>query len=552
MNNQTEEQTGKYNLIIATLLVGCIVVIGGVALVVSNFNNIAGWLGQRATTNVEKIGQTFYLKSLDDPDKDKDGLEDEIIEAQVYKTDPKKTDTDGNGMSDGGDIYTAYRNAFTTNNEASIKEYESNFASVRNEQTFKVGSLEEIFNLRGMETYSIYVGLPYNAKEKVKTALEFRLKGDYQKSLEILNTELLASPDSSMLKYHLGLTYHGMKEYDKALSIYESLVNDPIVKSPQLYSDLAAANYGLGKGDKFVEYLELSVKNFPEELTQYLKLADYYKETNQLDKEEVVLNQGLKIEPRYAAFYNALAILAYSRGDMGKELDLYKTATSYDFRDASAHFNLSVLFDQYKNDLNSALVEIRIAMSLDQNNPKYMSRASVIYAALGKKDKAKELEDQVLKLGVVSADVFNELGLKYDNQGDSKQAEIYYRKAIQADPKFPNAYNNLGTVLAVTKRESEAIINYKKAIELDQNYANAYNNLGTLYKDLGNYTEAVVTLQKAIKLNPSLPNPYMNLGEAYRRMQDYHNAVINFKKAVSLGVTEASVLENIRILEKLP
>lgn len=233
---------------------------------------------------------------------------------------------------------------------------------------------------------------------------------------------------------------------------------------------------------------------------------------------------------------------------MGKELELYKKAISYDFRDASAHFNLSILFDQYKNDLNSALVEARIAMSLDQNNPKYMSRASVIYAGLGKKVKAKELENQVLKIGGTSADVFNELGLKYMDQ-DGKQAEIYFRKAIQLDPKFPNAYNNLGIVLSIANRTDEAIASYKKAIELDSNYANAYNNLGWLYANSGKFPEAITTLEKAISLNPNLPRPYGNLGNIYLTMGDKVKAKSYYQKAMERGSVDPVVIQSLKTLQ---
>ena len=52
-----------------------------------------------------------------------------------------------------------------------------------------------------------------------------------------------------------------------------------------------------------------------------------------------------------------------------------------------------------------------------------------------------------------------------------------FRKAIELDPKYADAYNNLGNALRGQKKLDEAIAAYRKAIELDPKYANAHNNL---------------------------------------------------------------------------
>jgi len=491
-----------------------------------------------------------------DPDKDNDGLEDKIIESQVYKTDPEKSDTKGSGIPDGEYIYNIYRNALSINSEDIITEYQNNFKLALNnkdnkidQNTFTIDSLEEMFNLRSAQTYNFYIFVSDDVRKIVKTALTFRLNGEYKKSLDLLSSEILKNPNSPVLKYHLGLTYHGMKEYDKAISVYEGLIGTPYIEGPLLYSDLAAANYALKKESKTIEYLELSVQKFPEDLPQYLKLANYYQETNQLDKAEGIINQGLKVESRYAPFYNQLAIIYKSRGNIDKEFGFYKKATEVDFRSASAHFNLSILFDEYKNDLNTALVEIRIAMSLDPDNIKYMSRASLIYSELGQKVKSQELERKLLKIGGIDVGTLNELGLKYMEE-DYKKSELYFRRAIELDPKFPNAYNNLGIVLSSTNRGDEAIKSFKKAIELDPNYANAYNNLGWLYANNGEFDNAIKMLEKAISVNPNLPRPYGNLGNIYLTLGDKVKAKSYYEKSLSLGSVDPNVVEGLKIINK--
>lgn len=520
-------------------------VVGGIVYFIYNPSTasfagrlVKNYIGKK----VEVIGQGVYLRTLQDPDKDQDGLTDKA-EVGVYKTDPDKFDSNGTGVGDGEYIYNIYRKAFEEDDEYPLTEYRKNLIG-----TF---SLEDAFNTRSGETYNLYVGMPDDMRQTVKQSLDFRKAGDYAKSTNLLQQSLLKNSDSAILKYHLGLTYHGMKDYSKALSIYESIADDPMVKSPLLYSDIAAVNYALGQEAKYVDYLNLSVKDFPEDLRQYLSLASYYQEKNELNKAKEILNNGLKVEPRYADYYNALAIISNLEGDNKKEFDLYRKALAYDFLYAPGHYNLALLYDQFFNDAKNALIEARIAFEIDPSS-QHLAQVILLYYKNGAVSKAKELENKLLKLTDIDSASFNSLGLMYLNQADYKQAEFYFRKAISLEPDFPNAYNNLGVVLDSTRRNAEAIASYKKAVELNPNYANAYNNLGWSYKTTGQYQEAIKALQKAIQLNPNLPNPYMNLGEVYRMMRDYPNAILNYKKSISLGGTDPVMLENLKILEKLP
>ncbi len=358
----------------------------------------------------------------------------------------------------------------------------------------------------------------------------------------MLQGALSKDPDSAILKYHLGLTYHGMKKYDQALTIYKDIMNDSIVKSPMLYSDIASANLALDNDIEFISYMELSIKEFPEDLNQYLTFARYYQDKNQLNKAEEVINKGLKIEPRYASFYNALAIISAFRNDTKTEFDLYKKALSYDFRYAPSHLNLSIIYDQKYYDPKSALTEAKIAMELNRN-ARHISRVVDIYNELGQYAKSRALEAELLKMPDIDGKSYNDLGLMYMDKKDYKQAEIYLRKAIALEPRLSNAHNNLGIVLASTGREEESSVSYKKAIEINPNYANAYNNLGIYYTNTGKYPEAQAALEKAIQLDHNTYRQYQNLGALYRLKNNREKMIFYYKKAVELGSNDPAILD---------
>jgi len=72
---------------------------------------------------------------------------------------------------------------------------------------------------------------------------------------------------------------------------------------------------------------------------------------------------------------------------------------------------------------------------------------------------------------------FNSGKAKYKLK-DYRGAIQDYNKAIELNPKYPEAYNNRGFAKVELKDYKAAIQDYTKAIELNPNYADAYNNRG--------------------------------------------------------------------------
>ena len=60
------------------------------------------------------------------------------------------------------------------------------------------------------------------------------------------------------------------------------------------------------------------------------------------------------------------------------------------------------------------------------------------------------------------------------NNKQYDSARIYYHKAISIDPKFTDAYNNLGLLFESQNQSDSAKYYYYKAISIEPKYRNAY------------------------------------------------------------------------------
>ena len=106
-------------------------------------------------------------------------------------------------------------------------------------------------------------------------------------------------------------------------------------------------------------------------------------------------------------------------------------------------------------------------------------------------------------------EVLFSLGLVEKRQGHYPAAEEFYRRAIQQDPQFSEAFSNLGNVYLAQKQTSLAIASYQQAADLNPNQGAYYYNLYRAYSQetfLSGKTDKA--FQKARQLDPQLIDYY--------------------------------------------
>jgi len=124
--------------------------------------------------------------------------------------------------------------------------------------------------------------------------------------------------------------------------------------------------------------------------------------------------------------------------------------------------------------------------------------------------------------------------LALQSQGKLDQAVSHYRQALQINPNFALAYNNLGLVFWSQGKLGEAISQYRRALQLDPNYAKAHNNLANALFVQGKSDEAISHYQQALKLEPNFGEVYYNLGRMLAMKDRYNEAIEHFRKAAHL------------------
>jgi tetratricopeptide (TPR) repeat protein len=111
---------------------------------------------------------------------------------------------------------------------------------------------------------------------------------------------------------------------------------------------------------------------------------------------------------------------------------------------------------------------------------------------------------------------------------DGAAAQAAYRKAIELDPSFADAYLNLGAMLCEAQHFEAAVSLYDGAILACPNSALIRFNRAVALEDLGRLEEAVSSYALSLKLDPSLADAHFNIARLQERLGDSRSALRHF------------------------
>lgn len=101
---------------------------------------------------------------------------------------------------------------------------------------------------------------------------------------------------------------------------------------------------------------------------------------------------------------------------------------------------------------------------------------------------------------------------KYDD------ALLAYRLALKIDPRYANAWLNIGVVMGILNDHNAALKAFEYALKIDPTLDMALRNKGLSLTHLERYHEAIAVFNRALKINPEDGRARYYKGIAYARM----------------------------------
>ncbi len=249
----------------------------------------------------------------------------------------------------------------------------------------------------------------------------------------------------------------------------------------------------------------------------YAKGAEVFKQ-QKFDKAIEYFKDAFQVSKQLGTFDTTAAFNVGITGVLGKEP---KIAAEYLKKCVDVNFKEPKLFVYYNRalkqlgDTAAAESAINLGRSRFPGNLSLLLEQAQLYLERGQEQQLiNSLKEAIAKKPNSSANAnFNFLiGKSYDDMGNVDSAELAYKEAIKINPKFFEAYYNVGAIFV-----NKAAKLQKEANDLPLNKIKEYNLLNN--EANANLKKAIPWLEKALAISPNDKPTISGLKEAYARLK---------------------------------
>jgi tetratricopeptide (TPR) repeat protein len=130
-------------------------------------------------------------------------------------------------------------------------------------------------------------------------------------------------------------------------------------------------------------------------------------------------------------------------------------------------------------------------------------------------------------------------------KGGNQEAIAQFRDAVNLNPAYAEAHNNLGAVLFAGGAADEAVTHYKNALDLKPDYTDARENLANAQLRKGDWDQAIANYTQVIKAKPRQAGAYGNLGAALFQKGQTQEAKTAWEKSLEIEPNQLDVMINL-------
>jgi tetratricopeptide (TPR) repeat protein len=335
----------------------------------------------------------------------------------------------------------------------------------------------------------------------------------------------------------MGDSYLLMGNAAKAQGAYSSaMAVEPF--SVSLHKKYAGASLKILKDD--IEVLKKRIDEDPWRLGNHLDIAKLYLHEGDFEKGIKELQAAVKDSARAPFAYNLLGSTFIEMGRFDLAASQFERALESTPKELSdiaktIRFNLGASYEamgsvaaaisQYEmvlsEDVEFSGLQGRISNLSRVNNDSLRNKLIVgliehlgsenVIGLWGQDVRHSETTDELMNLSF--GQEHNNSGFDHFIKGRLKNAVEEFSLAVQLDPRFASALNNLAIVLMKQGALEQAQTRLQFAMSLDADSAVLYNNLGIFNFMKKDYDSAVAAFNKALEIDPNLSAAYINLGD---------------------------------------
>jgi tetratricopeptide (TPR) repeat protein len=153
---------------------------------------------------------------------------------------------------------------------------------------------------------------------------------------------------------------------------------------------------------------------------------------------------------------------------------------------------------------------------------------------------AAHLCEQMLQFDRLNVPIIFLLGTVYMQANKTGVAECMLELCTHLDPKFAEAYNNLGFIAQIQGRWDEAQSNFERCLDLQPDNIEALSNYGSMFVNAGEPQKAIDIAQRVLAQQPDNADAAWNAALAYLELGDWKEGWSLYRKGLDLSLVSST------------
>jgi len=355
----------------------------------------------------------------------------------------------------------------------------------------------------------LFISASFAQKSKRTSAYMYKKKGQLESAKKAIDEAVLNSKTINDAKTWL---YYG--------EIYYDIATSPLPQFRQMDTLAATKSFMALKKAKSLDVKKKITKEADEYIKKlsavfYSKGAEGFKAKNY--NKAIKYFEGAFNVARELGTYDTTA--AFNVGITGVLGKMPKIAAEYLKKCVDVKFDDPKIFIYYNRalqqlgDTAGAAKAIKLGRSRFPNNLSLLLEQAQLYLERGQANELiNSLKEAIASKPDNPANAnFNFLiGKSYDDMGKTDSAKVYYKHALKVNPKFFEAYYNIGAIFINKASKIQKVAN-ELPLSKDKEFKAMAKEANAKLKN------AIPWLEKALVLNPSDKPTFNGLKEAYAR-----------------------------------
>ena len=142
-------------------------------------------------------------------------------------------------------------------------------------------------------------------------------------------------------------------------------------------------------------------------------------------------------------------------------------------------------------------------------------------------------------------------GWQLQQAGQLNEAEQHYRSVLAASPKHADALVYLGIVLFDRREFEQSVAAYREAIQIQPTYPIAWNNLGNSLRMLGRVDEAEECFEQSLRQKPDYLSALKNRGTLWVWSGEIERGLGWYEKGLEFDPDNAELHRNLGVIQLL-